>query len=485
MVVQWFVLEAVYLELEIIQFKRSIQIYAIVDIETTGGKYNEEGITEIAIYKFDGHEVVDQFISLVNPEREIQPFVVNLTGINNNMLRNAPKFYEVAKRIVEITEGCIIVAHNALFDYRILKTEFKRLGFEFEKQTLCTVELSKQLIPGHKSYSLGKLSRALGIAVSDRHRASGDALATVQLFKLLIAKDVEKKIITESIRLEPKRQMEPRLYDIIEKLPSITGVYYMHKEDGEVIYIGKSKNIKRRVNQHFTSQAPKSKKIQLQVATITYEKTGSELIALLKESEEIKRNKPIFNRAQKRTIFTHGLFSFIDPDGYLNLKIAKVRKDDKPITTFSNLQSAKSFMTKLNDEHQLCQKLTGVYKTTSNCFNYTIKECLGACIKEENSKSYNTRVQKIIDHYSFKGQDLIVIDQGRDVDERSAILIENGIYKGFGFYNLNYQVNNLDVLQSIITPMQHNRDVQHIIQSFLRRNKRLKVIKLDSISNNQ
>lgn len=466
--------------LEIIQFKkRNIQIYAIVDIETTGGKYNEEGITEIAIYKFDGHKVVDQFISLINPEREIQPFVVNLTGINSNMLRNAPKFYEVAKRIVEITEGCILVAHNAKFDYRILKTEFKRLGFEFEKETLCTVELSKQLIPGHKSYSLGKLARALGIAVSDRHRASGDALATVQLFKLLIAKDVEKTIITESIRLEPKYQMEPRLYDIIEELPSITGVYYMHKDDGEIIYIGKSKNIKQRINQHFTSQAPKSKKIQLQVATITYEKTGSELVALLKESEEIKRNKPIFNRAQRRTIFTHGLFSFTDADGYLNLKVAKVRKDDKPITTFSNLQSAKSFMSKLNDEHKLCQKLTGVYKTTSNCFNYTIKECSGACIKEEDATSYNLKVQHIINHYSFNNDDMVIIDRGRDVDERSAILIENGIYKGYGFYNLNYQINNLDILQSIITPMQHNRDVQHIIQSFLRRNKRLKVLKLN------
>ncbi|HIC32661.1 MAG TPA: 3'-5' exonuclease, partial [Flavobacteriaceae bacterium] len=148
-------------------------MYSIVDIETTGGKYNEEGITEIAIYKFDGHKVVDQFISLVNPERDIQPFVVNLTGINSNMLKNAPKFYEVAKRIVEITEDTILVAHNAKFDYRILRTEFKRLGFDFERETLCTVELSKTLIPDQKSYSLGKLVRALGIPVSDRHRAAG------------------------------------------------------------------------------------------------------------------------------------------------------------------------------------------------------------------------------------------------------------------------------------------------------------------------
>ena len=155
-------------------------MYAILDIETTGGKYNEEGITEIAIYKYDGHEIVDQFISLINPEREIQPFVVNLTGINSNMLRSAPKFYEVAKRIVEITEGCILVAHNAQFDYRILCMEFRRLGFEYERPTLCTVELAKDLIPNQPSYSLGKLVRSLGIPVADRHRASGDATALRQ-----------------------------------------------------------------------------------------------------------------------------------------------------------------------------------------------------------------------------------------------------------------------------------------------------------------
>lgn len=393
------------------------------------------------------------------------------------MLRNAPKFYEVAKRIVEITEDCIVVAHNAKFDNRILKTEFKRLGFEYKKRTLCTVELAKQLIPGQQSYSLGKLTRSLGIPVSDRHRASGDALATVTLFKMLLAKDSEKSIIKDSIRLEPKLQIEPRLKDIIDELPSITGVYYMHKADGEIIYIGKSKNIKNRVNQHFTSTTPKSKKMQLQVVSVTYEATGSELVALLKESEEIKRNKPIYNRAQRRTIFTHGLFSFTDDNGYLNLKVAKINGKEKPITTFANLQSAKSFISKTVDEHNLCQKLTGQYQTNSNCFNYTIKKCFGACICDENPEAYNERTSKIIHNHSFENQNMVIIDYGREIDERSAILIENGVYKGFGFYNLNYQINNIEILKSIITPMQHNRDTQHIIQSYLRQNKRLKILK--------
>ncbi|MBP0903604.1 exonuclease domain-containing protein [Mariniflexile gromovii] len=451
-------------------------MYAILDIETTGGKYNEEGITEIAIYKFDGHKVVDQFISLVNPERDIQPFVVNLTGINNSMLRNAPKFYEVAKRIVEITDDCILVAHNAQFDYRILCTEFSRLGFEYIRPSLCTVELAKDLIPGQDSYSLGKLVRSLGIPVTDRHRASGDALATVKLFQMLLDKDTTKSIIQQSIRLNPKLQLEPRHLDIIKELPTVTGVYYIHKSDGEIIYIGKSKNIKQRINQHFTSTNQKSKKIQAQVTAVTYETTGSELVALLKESEEIKRVKPKFNRSLRRTVFTHALYSFIDDHGYMNLKIDVVDGRKNPITTFSNRQSGKSFITKAVEDYKLCQKLTGLYKTKTSCFNYDIKTCDGACIQKEPAEIYNQRVEALINKNSYKNKNMVIIDRGREIDERSAILIENGVFKGLGFFNLNYQINNIEVLESIVTPMQNNRDTQHIIQSYLRKNNKAKII---------
>ncbi|WP_418603518.1 exonuclease domain-containing protein [Hwangdonia sp.] len=453
-------------------------MYAILDIETTGGKYNEEGITEIAIYKYDGHEIVDQFISLINPEREIQPFVVNLTGINSNMLRSAPKFYEVAKRIVEITEDCIIVAHNAKFDNRILKTEFKRLGFDFERKTLCTVELAKDLIPGQTSYSLGRLVRSLGIPVTDRHRASGDALATVKLFKILLDKDTSKNIIQQSIRLNPKHQLEPRHIDIIEQMPSETGVYYIHKANGDIIYIGKSNNIKKRINQHFTNTNQKSKKIQQNVATVTYEATGSELVALLKESEAIKHNKPIYNRALRRNVFTHALYSFKDENGYINLKIDVADGRKKSITTFSNRQSGKSFITKAVEDYNLCQKLTGLYKTKTSCFNYDIKTCHGACIEKESAEIYNKRVQELIDKNSYNNKNMVIVDKGRAVDERSAILIENGVFKGLGYFNLNYQINNIEILESIITPMANNRDTQHIIQSYLRKNKRLKIITL-------
>lgn len=451
-------------------------MYAILDIETTGGQYNEEGITEIAIYKFDGHEVVDQLISLVNPEKPIQPFVVKLTGINNAMLRSAPKFYEIAKRIIEITEGCVLVAHNASFDYRILQTEFRRLGFDFKKPTLCTVELSKRLIPDQASYSLGKLVRALGIPMADRHRASGDALATVKLFKMLMAKDVEKEILKSFVKTEIKSGMSPKLLDIVENLPSKTGIYYIHNEKGNLIYIGKSKNIKKRVNQHFTGSNSKSKKIQRDVYAVNVEETGSELIALLKESEEIKINKPIYNVAQRKSIFQYALYMQKDDAGYLALSIEKADGRKKEITSFTTLQEGKNYLFKITEKYNLCQKINGLYETKNGCFQYKIKECNGACLGEESPEIYNERVQEFITENSFENNNMVIIDKGRTFDERSAILIENGVYKGYCFYELNYQVNNIEILKNIIIPMQHNRDTKTIIQTYLRKNRVHKVI---------
>ena len=452
-------------------------MYAILDIETTGGQFNEEGITEIAIYKFDGHEVVDQFISLVNPEIPIQPFVVKLTGINNAMLSSAPKFFEVAKRIIEITNDCVIVAHNASFDYRILRTEFRRLGYDFEARTLCTVELSKKLLPEQPSHSLGKLVRALGIPMADRHRASGDALATIKLFKILLEKDIKKEIVKDFIKLEIEKGIAPKLKDIISSLPSTTGVYYIHNEKGDLIYIGKSRNIKKRINQHFTGTSTKCKKIQAEVFTVTYDETGSELIALLKESQEIKVNKPILNRAQRKSIFQLALYTEKDKKGYINLKLQKADGRKKEIASFSSLQDAKNALFRITSHYKLCQKLTGLYDTKKSCFQYSIKECDGACIGEISPEEYNARVLEFIEKNSFESQNMILIDKGRNISERSAILIENGIYKGYAFYDLNYQITNIDVLKNIIIPMLNNRDTKNIIQAHIRKSKSLKTIK--------
>lgn len=373
-------------------------MYAVIDIETTGGKYNEEGITEIAIHKFDGHKVVDRFISLVNPERAIQPFVVNLTGINNKMLQTAPKFHEVAKRIIEITSGSIIVAHNAQFDYRILRTEFRRLGYNYERKTICTVDLSKKLIPDADSHSLGKLVRSLGIAVSDRHRANGDALATLKLFKLLLSKDMDKSIIKEVVRAENLGELSARQIDIVSQMPSTRGVYYMYNKDGDIIFLGQSSDIKRRINKHFIKDGRKSRNLQKETKKVTFELTGSELIAKLKENEELQRNRPRYNQWQDRF--------------------------DLQYTPFAN--------------------------------------------GEENK--YN----------SISEKNILIVDKGRETGEKSAVWIKNGELKGMVYFDLNHQINNIHILESLITPMTSDSYTQRIIENYLNSGKARKIIELNS-----
>ncbi|MBA4277293.1 exonuclease domain-containing protein [Flavobacterium sp.] len=451
-------------------------MYAILDIETTGGQFNEEGITEIAIYKFDGHEIVDQFISLVNPEIPIQPFVVKLTGINNAMLRSAPKFFEVAKRIIEMTNDCVLVAHNADFDYRILRTEFRRLGYDFNVKTLCTVELSKKLLPEQPSHSLGKLVRALGIPMADRHRASGDAMATVKLFKMLLDKDLNKEIVKELIKFEIQKGIAPKLMDIVESLPSKTGIYYIHREDGNIIFVGKSRNIRKRVNQHFTGITKSAKKIQNEVFTVTYEETGSELIALLKEAEEIKIHRPIYNRMSPKSNFSWAIYAEKDANGYLNLKLQKADKRKKEIKSYTSQQEGKDALFRINSHYQLCQKLTGLDENKTHCFQHTINECDGACVGKISALEYNERVQAFIEKNLFDNKTLAILDRGRTITERSVIFVEKGVYKGYAFYDLNYQINTIEILRNIIIPMQNNRDTRNSIQSYIRKAKAIKIV---------
>jgi len=278
-------------------------MYTIVDLETTGGKFNEESIIEVAAYKFDGTSIKDQFISLVNPQRDIHPYVEKLTGITSKMVKTAPKFHEIAKRVVEITSDSILVAHNAQFDYRILQLEFKRLGYEFSMKSLCTVILSQELLPDQESYKLGKLSRSLGIPLKDRHRASGDALATVELFKILLEKDIKQNIIKKSIVEFPGESMNSLFKDTIENLNNDVGVFYIYNKHKKLIYIDYSKDIKNKVIKLFTSKKFIPKYVQNNFKSIKVHKTGNISISVIKALNEIRTLKPKINNNIDPKIF--------------------------------------------------------------------------------------------------------------------------------------------------------------------------------------
>jgi len=449
--------------------------YAILDIETTGGSPKHEKITEIAIFIHDGTRVMEEFSSLVNPEKNIPPFIVGLTGINNEMVASAPKFYEIAKKIVELTEDRIIVGHNVNFDYSFIQNEFKRLGYDYHRESLCTVKLSRKFIPGFNSYSLGKLCKQLKIEINGRHRASGDAYATVKLFELLLEQQKE---------LQPKPS--GRIKNLngfltpekIQEIPPAAGIYYFHDSNGNLLYVGKSKNIHSRVLAHLGNKnSRRTIEMSERIAGISFELTGSELIALLLESEEIKKNKPRYNRSQRRTASGWGLYSHYDQRGYINFSINKTgEKNSVAVTSFNNKTEARQIMNTLVEKYWLCQKLCGLYVTDGACFHFDIRQCNGACIGKEPVKTYNERALKLIKSFELEVENILIIDRGRREEEKSVVLVENGIYKGFGYFDISDAYINIDELKECIQKHEDNRDVRYIIKSWLRRNKTEKLI---------
>lgn len=446
--------------------------FAIVDIETTGGNPKSSKITEIAIYISNGYEIIDEYVTLLNPESKIPPFIVQLTGISDKMVENAPKFFEVAKKIIEITEDCIFVAHNVGFDYGVIRHEFKNLGYDFRKKQLCTVRASRYMIQGEASYSLGKLCRSLGIELEGRHRAGGDALATTHLFHRLMLQSERDLHAFVQDDINPKI-LHPNLdLETLDELPNKAGVYKFFNEFNQLIYIGKSKQIKSRVEQHLKNvKTQKGIKMQAEIARIEYELTGSEWIALLLESELIKKHKPIYNRMLRRNSFPFGLFQLENQAGYKTLHIARISKTNElPLTTFTTQKEAIQYLTHICEKYELCQKLCGLYTSTSSCFAYQVKQCFGACIEKENQETYNNRVDNFVSNLLFEAQNFYIVDAGRTRYEKSLIKVENGTYIGYGFIPHFAIKNKPKSWTKYIDFRIEDKDVRTILQQLLRKN---------------
>ncbi|MFH0758766.1 MAG: exonuclease domain-containing protein [Bacteroidota bacterium] len=450
-------------------------MYAILDIETTGGSPASEKITEIAIFFHDGQKVVDEWSTLINPEKNIPYFITGLTGISNEMVAGAPRFYEVAKEIVERTENHTIVGHNVNFDYSFIKSEFKRLGFDYSRNTLCTVRLGRKLLPGHKSYSLGKLCKELGIEILDRHRAAGDALATVKLFEMLLERqdgDGAFAMISEPAGRYKNLNEHLNIQDI-ENLPEACGTYYFFDERQQLLYIGKSRNIRHRILSHLgNAKTRRALEMKQRIHSISYELTGSELIALLKESKEIKDQKPMYNRAQKKASFYWGLYTSRDDYGYITFSLQKISETaDDPVTSYNSKTEAREAMTRMVEKNWLCQKLSGLYQTEGACFHYSIRQCNGACIQAEAVSVYNKRAEKLLDGLKLDRRNVLIIDQGRSPDERSLVRIEKGMYMGYGYISVNESYLSIEQMLESINPELDNRDIRQILKNWLKNNK--------------
>ncbi|MGB5205145.1 exonuclease domain-containing protein [Eudoraea sp.] len=442
-------------------------MYSIVDIETTGNGIKGNKITEIAIFKFDGQKVVDEFTSLVNPECEIPYFITGLTGIDNHMVRDAPTLLEIAPQILEITQDTIFVAHSVNFDYNVIKEEFRTIGISFVRKKLCTVRLSRRLIPGFSSYSLGKLCTSLDIPITDRHRARGDAHATVILFRKLLETENSETVFgsflnarSQEATLPPSLQRE-----VYERLPSKPGIYYFKNSKGENIYVGKAKNIKKRVLSHFYDKSTKEVQMCRETSNIDFELSGNELLALLMESAAIKHHYPLYNRAQKRNVVPYGVFSYEDRQGIMHLAFNKLSQVPRSLITFYNTTDCRLFIEQMCIAFNLCPKYCHLQENVDSCSHFRVANCKGICRGKEAATAYNKRVQAAIENMLSEKQTYIIKDKGRTIDEDALVLVQEGVYSGYGFVPKSAAVNSIEDILAYITLQKDNLETTRLIQT--------------------
>lgn len=453
-------------------------MYAIVDIETTGGFADNHGITEIAVALHDGKKLTGFYESLVNPQKPIPRFISGLTGITSEMLTDAPLFPEIAPKIYSLLQDRIFVAHNVNFDYSFVQKALQDAGFNYQAKRLCTVRMSRKIFPGFKSYSLGNLARQLSVKLDNAHRAGPDCLATAEILGLLVKNDKEKHIATTLKRTAGELNLPPNLHkDVFIALPEEAGVYYFHDER-KVIYVGKAKKIKSRVASHFSGKSGGEKKqgFLREIHDVSYELCGNELVALLHEAQEIRKHWPRYNKAQKSLDFRFGIYLFEDGRGIQNLAIDKARKYFSPLISFPNMWEARGYMDQLVGKYGLNKACCGLEAVKS------VNGTLVPIQKPETSeeiKEYNRLVQQAVDEISAGKETFAVVGKGRKEEEHSLVMVDGGRYCGFGFFEKDTGISTKDEALNLIKPAKDVNESYWLIRSFVQKDIQSRVLKFN------
>ncbi|NUY79284.1 GIY-YIG nuclease family protein [Flavobacterium sp. MAH-1] len=438
--------------------------YAIVDIETTGGNASGSRITEIAIVIHDGVQVIEKWETLVNPQKEIPLPIFALTGINNEMVKDAPIFGDIAQTVYDLLSDRIFVAHNVNFDYSFVRHQLEQEGFRWTARKLCTVRAARKVRPGLGSYSLGNLCRVLDISIENRHRAGGDADATVVLFSRLLEWDTEGEIAKMLKKTSQDQRLPPNLPpEDFERLPEKPGVYYFYDRSKKVIYVGKAVNIKKRVTSHFTGHKITSQR-QLflrDIHGISFETCGNELMALLLECVEIKKLWPTYNRALKRFEPKFGLFGYEARNGYHYLAIGKVGKYQTCLETFNSQHEAVRALLDLSDRFRIDQRFCKYGSVIEGVpFPKTDKENL------PDVEQHNKKVTGLIDSLSTDRQSFAIIDKGRSEDERSCIWVEEGRFYGMGYMASDITITEPSQVKEHVTPYKSNHYIMQLVNTY-------------------
>jgi DNA polymerase-3 subunit epsilon len=444
-------------------------MYAIVDIETTGGYAANNGITELAIVLHDGNKITGRFETLINPLVSVPSYIQELTGIRPGMLQDAPVFSDVAFHVHELLKDVIFVAHHVNFDYSFIKHHLECCGYDLDTKKLCTVRLSRKVFPGLTGYSLGTLCRDLDIPIQNRHRAGGDADATVILFEKILKNDSQGAVRQMLYGKSREQYLPPNLpADQISSLPYTPGIYYFHDQKGKVIYVGKAKNLKSRVCSHFSNNNPGLRKQEFlrNIYSVSWQDCGTELMAFLYECVEIRRLWPVYNSSLKRFEQTYGLYTYEDQSGYLRLTIEKKKHHLTAYYSFNGLAEGWQLLRKLVRQFELCPKLCFIENGNETCSGLADKTCHGACMHKEPAAEYNKRLMQALESLRNLLPSFVIRDRGRDSSEESFILIEKGRFYGMGYLDKDLQIQDLESLKEQLTAYSENDYMRGLVYSF-------------------
>ena len=441
-------------------------LYAVVDIETTGGYASANGITEIAIRITDGKQIISTYETLVNPVYLIPKYVQSLTGITDEMVQHEKVIGDIAGELYNILYDKVFVAHNVNFDYSFIKHHLGLSGYHLNCKKVCTIRFGRQILPGYRSYSLGNFCREIGIDIENRHRAGGDADATVLLFHHLLSKDSGNHIGTLLKGKSNEQSMPPHLpVGHIKNLPTTPGVYYFHDNKGKTIYVGKAKNLQKRVTSHFSNNKPNSQKQEFlrKIHNITFKTCATELMAFILESVEIKKLWPSENRSLKRFEHSYALYSFEDRNGYLRLAIEKKKNILTALYTFNLLVEGHNLLRNLSVKFRLCPKLCYLQLHHTDCVGKQDGRCSGVCEGTESKEEYNERVRSSIDSLNVQLPTFILKDKGIEAGENSFILMEKGRFYGMGNLSSTINVSSIKSIKEQLTPYSENDYIRGLI----------------------
>ena len=412
----------------------------ILDCETTGGRAKYHRIIEIGLLIIENGRLIETWQSFINPQSIVPNHIQKLTGISPKMVENAPKFGEISEILHEKLKERTLVAHNARFDYSFLKSEFERVGIAYSTKPLCSVKISRNLYPQFKRHGLSEIIRRFDLNIENRHRALDDAQMIYGFFIKTSAIYSPQEISACCKQLLKRPSLPPLLDpDEINKIPNTAGVYYFYSQQGELLYVGKSVNLRNRVLSHFSSDYKNSKEFQMsqKTAHINFETTPSDFGAQIRESHQIKSLAPLYNRRLRKTRKLYQYKTTVDTNGYLRLEteaVSSAAPSDQQFGLFRSPRQATIQLEKLADQYFLCHQLIGLEKPKSKntaCFRSQLKKCLGACHGAESADTYNERLNAAIARYQIQAwpyQTAIMIEERNDDGNAAFHVIDHWRY---------------------------------------------------------